>query len=336
MGTIHVEGIHGHGQRRAIKSCSCKKNKCLKLYCVCFTTGALCSTECLCSDCYNGELHELTDEAVAMMKRARLEAVQIARQKNPNAFMSEPKRKIFAKRTCPGCSELISIASRTCICGQEFLREGRTDKLAKEVAVRRAASTTAATAEEKQAALPGDERGESDGESSCVVMHPPPAAHQVVRLHPVKWWPSCGGGGVGGIGVRVRASPGTTVLAVNSANAQETSEQVCAQVKKAGEESCRSVVYKAQALPLADADSGGPGSALDSTPFSVVLAHVPGARTHAPSEGLDAAGCLLRMCRIVPLIGTDAAAAAAADSAHRQRQSDGLRAGWAEGVWCQS
>ena len=95
------------------------------------------------------------------------------------------------------------------------------------------------------------------------------------------------------MGVGVQARPGTTVLAVNSANAQETSEQVCAQVKKAGEESCRSVVYKAQALPLADADSGGPGSALDSTPFSVVLAHVPGARTHAPSEGLDAAGCLL-------------------------------------------
>jgi hypothetical protein len=98
---------------------------------------------------------------------------------------------------------------------------------------------------------------------------------------------------VGGIGVRVRARPGTTVLAANSANAQETSEQVCAQVKKAAEESCRSVVYKAQALPLADADEGGPGSALDSTPFSVVLAHVPGARTQAPSEGLDAAGCLL-------------------------------------------
>ena len=83
------------------------------------------------------------------------------------------------------------------------------------------------------------------------------------------------------------------MLAANTANAQETSEQVCAQVKKAGEESCRSVVYKAQALPLADADEGGPGSALDSTPFSVVLAHVPGARTHALSEGLDAAGCLL-------------------------------------------
>ena len=33
--------------------CSCKKSKCLKLYCDCFANGSTCSAECSCIDCKN-------------------------------------------------------------------------------------------------------------------------------------------------------------------------------------------------------------------------------------------------------------------------------------------
>lgn len=35
--------------------CNCKKSKCLKLYCECFSKGRLCSSLCNCTDCCNRE-----------------------------------------------------------------------------------------------------------------------------------------------------------------------------------------------------------------------------------------------------------------------------------------
>ena len=43
-------------QRRKLK-CNCKKSKCLKLYCECFSNQLFCSSECECCNCANVELN---------------------------------------------------------------------------------------------------------------------------------------------------------------------------------------------------------------------------------------------------------------------------------------
>ena len=38
--------------------CNCKKSKCLKLYCECFSNQLFCSSECECNNCANHELNK--------------------------------------------------------------------------------------------------------------------------------------------------------------------------------------------------------------------------------------------------------------------------------------
>lgn len=38
-----------------VKFCNCKKTKCVKLYCECFSAGELCGNECKCLECFNNE-----------------------------------------------------------------------------------------------------------------------------------------------------------------------------------------------------------------------------------------------------------------------------------------
>merc|ERR1711977_564970 len=45
---VFVEQPEGESRK-----CSCKKSKCLKLYCECFSAGVLCDIGCKCTDCSN-------------------------------------------------------------------------------------------------------------------------------------------------------------------------------------------------------------------------------------------------------------------------------------------
>ena len=56
--------------------CNCRKSRCLKLYCQCFSVGSVCHDECKCHSCLN-------DDAT---RPARQEAVQAALGRNPAAF----------------------------------------------------------------------------------------------------------------------------------------------------------------------------------------------------------------------------------------------------------
>ncbi|KAL3782534.1 hypothetical protein HJC23_005208 [Cyclotella cryptica] len=60
--------------------CSCKKSKCLKLYCACFSSSVLCSDGCKCEGCLNtpGEMRK-KDNAIEVARRGVLE-------RNPKAF----------------------------------------------------------------------------------------------------------------------------------------------------------------------------------------------------------------------------------------------------------
>ena len=105
------------------RACSCRKTRCLKMWCACFARGALCSPEsgCLCVDCANNSEHD----------SERRQAIEEAKRKNPNAFNGDSlilKRKDYAKRMCPGCLQLVPISTRRCQCGQDLRKDKKTGK----------------------------------------------------------------------------------------------------------------------------------------------------------------------------------------------------------------
>ena len=75
--------------------CSCKKTKCLKLYCECFVNGELCEPSCCCYDCKN--THE--------SKNVRNFAIETILSKDPEAFNSKFKSsKYVDKSHKKGCN----------------------------------------------------------------------------------------------------------------------------------------------------------------------------------------------------------------------------------------
>ncbi|CAD6267091.1 unnamed protein product [Miscanthus lutarioriparius] len=65
-----------NGDGTSCKRCSCKKSKCLKLYCECFAAGVYCSEPCSCIGCLNNQSHTET----VLSTRQQIES------RNPLAF----------------------------------------------------------------------------------------------------------------------------------------------------------------------------------------------------------------------------------------------------------
>ncbi|CAN6329785.1 unnamed protein product [Urochloa humidicola] len=65
-----------NGDGTSCKRCSCKKSKCLKLYCECFAAGVYCSEPCTCQGCLNNEINMET----VLSTRQQIES------RNPLAF----------------------------------------------------------------------------------------------------------------------------------------------------------------------------------------------------------------------------------------------------------
>ena len=53
MVTAALAGRHGGSGGESSKRCTCKKTRCLKMYCECFASGADCGDNCSCQDCGN-------------------------------------------------------------------------------------------------------------------------------------------------------------------------------------------------------------------------------------------------------------------------------------------
>lgn len=77
-------------------SCTCKKSRCLKLYCECFAKGGECSPLCSCQECLNSLKH-------AMLKKSVVEEIV---SRNPYAFLAR----------IPGNTDQWSPAYKGCAC----------------------------------------------------------------------------------------------------------------------------------------------------------------------------------------------------------------------------
>merc|ERR1711959_356056 len=73
---ITVDDVFVEQPEGESRKCSCKKSKCLKLYCECFAAGVLCDAGCKCKDCAN------TSDNV----EARRKAVEYKLARKPRAF----------------------------------------------------------------------------------------------------------------------------------------------------------------------------------------------------------------------------------------------------------
>ncbi|KQJ85912.1 hypothetical protein BRADI_4g02410v3 [Brachypodium distachyon] len=85
------------------RTCSCKKSRCLKLYCVCFASGSHCSELCGCEPCYNKPIHGVPRNTPALP----LKVVQTAEagQDLAEQLIRSPMDLVRRKCTCKksGC-----------------------------------------------------------------------------------------------------------------------------------------------------------------------------------------------------------------------------------------
>ncbi|CAM0949032.1 unnamed protein product [Alopecurus aequalis] len=80
------------------RTCSCKKSRCLKLYCVCFASGSHCSELCGCEPCYNKPIHGVPRNAPALP----LQVVRTAEagQDSAEQLIRSPMDILRRKCTC--------------------------------------------------------------------------------------------------------------------------------------------------------------------------------------------------------------------------------------------
>lgn len=84
---VNVDDIFVEIPQGESRKCSCKKSKCLKLYCECFGAGVLCDPGCKCTECCN------TAENV----EARRKAVAYKLSRKPRAFQTKIVETVAAK-----------------------------------------------------------------------------------------------------------------------------------------------------------------------------------------------------------------------------------------------
>ena len=74
-----MQNIKKSSEEQPVKSfsCNCKKSKCLKLYCDCFSINRFCGPSCNCENCAN------TSENNELRKQAMISRIE----NNPNAFL---------------------------------------------------------------------------------------------------------------------------------------------------------------------------------------------------------------------------------------------------------
>jgi hypothetical protein len=83
-----------HREEVTTMGCTCKKTKCLKLYCQCFAVKIYCGPNCRCLSCSNSQEHE----------NERQDAIRAILSRNPTAFdtkFQKNNRKMLARMAGP-------------------------------------------------------------------------------------------------------------------------------------------------------------------------------------------------------------------------------------------
>ncbi|XP_058112776.1 uncharacterized protein LOC131255878 isoform X1 [Magnolia sinica] len=92
------------------KRCSCKKSKCLKLYCDCFAAGVYCAESCSCQECFNKTEYDDTISGTRQQIVSR----------NPLAFAPKIVRRVESPQNCVEDGNQTTLASarhkRGCNC----------------------------------------------------------------------------------------------------------------------------------------------------------------------------------------------------------------------------
>jgi len=81
MSTSLVSSLHGPPvpllrNRASARRCKCRKSKCLKLYCDCFSAGVFCAFGCSCVGCMNSE--HFRDEVEAAQNGAKRSSLVVS------------------------------------------------------------------------------------------------------------------------------------------------------------------------------------------------------------------------------------------------------------------
>ncbi|GAX10854.1 hypothetical protein FisN_31Hh062 [Fistulifera solaris] len=90
--------------------CTCKKTRCLKLYCQCFQAELYCGSNCRCLNCYN----------VVAEDAKRKEAIQSILLRNPSAFDSKFKKDAATERAARELAHKLGCKCRKSSCMKKY------------------------------------------------------------------------------------------------------------------------------------------------------------------------------------------------------------------------
>ena len=136
------------GEEGSLNPCSCKKSKCLKLYCECFNKGLYCSSDCYCTDCRNKPSNATQrDAAIADILARNKDAFKPRIKKS---IECRCKRSACLKKYCDCYNHGVYCNSEICRCkGCENVDPDKPDKK-KKAKLQPKSSTSAASAQTSQ------------------------------------------------------------------------------------------------------------------------------------------------------------------------------------------
>ena len=135
------------GEEGSLNPCSCKKSKCLKLYCECFNKGLYCTSDCYCTDCRNKPSNATQRDAAIADILARNKDAFKPRIKT--TIECRCKRSACLKKYCD-CYNHGVFCSEICRCkGCENIDPDKPDKK-KKAKLEPKSSTSAASAQTSQ------------------------------------------------------------------------------------------------------------------------------------------------------------------------------------------
>ncbi|KAL5662494.1 hypothetical protein ACJX0J_029619, partial [Zea mays] len=113
------EAADGNG----CKHCACKKSRCLKLYCPCFSGGGYCSDKCGCQPCFNKEAFAETVHTTRKVLLSRQKRMSMKINRRPEANTEPMEDAHHSSSSTPpkrGCNcKKSSCLKKYCDCYQD-------------------------------------------------------------------------------------------------------------------------------------------------------------------------------------------------------------------------